>query len=123
MLNDMKQQFEDGLQRTIDNQVKLSEMNIKFATEAASRNSDYLTDIVKSSTEASKSLAECKTPMQLLDKQTELATELRTKAEAYVKANVDALTSFTQSLSDLSTAAWQVPAAPAAPRRKTKGAE
>ncbi len=124
MFNDMKQQFEDGLQKAIENQVKISEVNVQFANDIAQRNSAYLTDLVKSSTEVAKDLGECKTPIQLIEKQTAFANELRTKTEAYVKSNVDALTALSETVASVTGGLWSIPSAPtAASRRKTKAAE
>ncbi|GAA4892730.1 phasin family protein [Ferrimonas pelagia] len=124
MINDMKQQFDDGLQRTIENQVKLSELNVQFANEVALRSNSYLTELFTAGAETGRSLTECKTPMQVIEKQQEFAANCQSKAESYVKANVEALTALNKTVTELFSAFVPTAAAPApAPRRKTKAAE
>ncbi|WP_298441685.1 phasin family protein [uncultured Ferrimonas sp.] len=118
MLNDIKQQMEDGLQRSIEQQVKLQELQTQLLTEVATRNNEYLTEVLKSGSEIGQGLSECRTPMQLLDKQSELASSFSSKAEAYVKSNMDTLTSFSTTVAELTKAYWQVPATADAPKRK-----
>ncbi|WP_028115163.1 phasin family protein [Ferrimonas senticii] len=117
MFNDMKQQMEDSLQHNIDQQVKIQQAHTQLLTDIANRNSEYLNDLLKSSSEVSQGLSECRTPMQLLDKQSEIASEFSAKAEAYVKSNVESFSSYSTLVAEMTKSFWQVPQAQA-PKRK-----
>ncbi len=123
MLNDIKQQMEDGLQRNIEQQLKLQELHTQLVTEVAARNNEYLADVIKSGAELGQTFSECRTPMQLQDKQTEMANLFSSKAEAYVKSNMDTLTSFSTTVAEMAKSFWQVAATAAEPPKRKQTAK
>ncbi|MBW3163167.1 phasin family protein [Ferrimonas balearica] len=121
MFTDVKTQFDEQLQRSIDTNTKVRELSTQFASDAALRNNDFVNQMVQSSLENSQALAQCATPMQLVEKQVELSNQFREGMESYMKTSIEALTQYGQTVAELTGELVQAnsPKAPAASRRKS----
>ncbi|MBY5991820.1 phasin family protein [Ferrimonas balearica] len=124
MFTDIKTQFDEQLQRSLDTNSKVRDLSTQFATDAAVRNNDFVSSLMQSSVESGQALAQCTTPMQLVEKQIELANQFREGMESYMKTSFDALTAYGQSVTELGSdlAQQAAPKAPAARRKGTKDA-
>lgn len=120
MFTDVKTQFDEQLQRNIEANSKVRELSTQFATDAAVRNNDFVNQLVQSSLENTQALAQCATPMQLMEKQVELGNQFREGVESYLKTSFDALTQYGQTVAELTGELLQAnsPKAPGASRRK-----